>query len=169
MAEYTGADRIIVIVTIAIYLLLMISIGLIVGRFAGGSLANFFLGGRKLKDWIVALSAVASGRSAWLLLGVSGLAYAKGLHAIWALPGYILAELFMFRYLGIRLRRFSGSTGDITVPDYLESRFADKAHLLRILSVILFFAFVAPYLAAQFNGGGKIFHATTGIAPVPTA
>jgi sodium/proline symporter len=144
----------------------MLLVGLLAGRFSGRSIANYFLAGRRMNDWVVALSAVASGRSAWLLLGVSGTAYLRGLQAIWALPGYIIVELLMFWLLGPRLRRLTGKAGDLTVPDYLESRFKDTSHLLRITSVILFFVFVAPYLAAQFNAGGKIFDASLSIAPV---
>jgi sodium/proline symporter len=166
MDLFTGAAATTVIVTIAVYLAVMLLVGFLAGRFAGRSITHFFLGGRVMKDWVVALSAVASGRSAWLLLGLSGTAYLSGLPAIWALPGYILAELWMFWQMGVRLRRFTGAGGDITVPDYLESRFGDRTHLLRIASVVLFFIFVAPYLAAQFSAGGKIFHSAAGLDPL---
>ncbi len=45
---------------------------------------------------VVALSAVVSGRSAWLLLGVTGMAYTMGATAVWAVTGYITAEVFLF-------------------------------------------------------------------------
>lgn len=48
--------------------------------------------------FVVALSAVASGRSAWLLVGVSGLAYLQGISAIWAVAGYIIVEFFCFYF-----------------------------------------------------------------------
>lgn len=58
--------------------------------------ADFLLAGRKLNKFVVALSAVSSGRSSWLVLGFSGLAYQMGLRAVWAVVGYILIELFQF-------------------------------------------------------------------------
>ncbi len=155
----------VVLVTIFAYLVVMLILGLVAGKFSSASIAHYFLAGRKLKDWIVALSAVASGRSAWLLVGLSGIAYTRGLSAIWALPGYILMELFMFWFVGVRLRKFTGAKQDITVADFLESRFRDTTHTLRIFSVILFFIFVAPYLAAQFSAGGKAFSSSIGVSP----
>ena len=144
MPEIESSARVVVLITIAGYLGVMMFVGFIVARFSSASLTHYFLGGRKMNEWVVALSAVASGRSAWLVVGVSGMAYTRGLSAIWVLPGYIIVELLMFWFVGIRLRRFSSMRDDITVPDYLESRFRDTTHVLRIASVILFFLFVAP-------------------------
>jgi len=85
---------------------------------------------------MVALSAVTSGRSAWLLIGVSGMAFTRGVSAVWSVVGYVLVELFMFVFAGKRLRYFTGKKGDITIPDYMESRFDDHRHLLRLVSLI---------------------------------
>lgn len=41
--------------------------------------SDVFLGGRSLGPWFAALSAEASDMSAWLLMGLPGLAYATGL------------------------------------------------------------------------------------------
>ncbi|MDQ7054280.1 MAG: hypothetical protein Q9P14_15850 [candidate division KSB1 bacterium] len=49
--------------------------------------------------FVVALSAVVSGRSAWLLLGVTGMAYKMGASAVWAVVGYITVELFLFFFM----------------------------------------------------------------------
>ncbi|NCG12949.1 MAG: sodium:proline symporter, partial [Planctomycetia bacterium] len=43
------------------------------------NLPDFLLAGRKLGPWVVAFSERASGESGWLLLGLTGLAYATGL------------------------------------------------------------------------------------------
>ncbi|MFO7768927.1 MAG: hypothetical protein R6W82_08255, partial [bacterium] len=62
--------------------------------------SDFLIGGRAMDRVVVALSAVSSGRSSWLVLGVSGMAYTRGVGAVWAVVGYILAELFQFLYIG---------------------------------------------------------------------
>ncbi len=138
-----------------IYFTLILAIGVLTARRSSRSVSDFFLGGRRMGSWVVALSAVASGRSAWLVLGLSGMAYAKGVSAIWACVGYILVELFLFLFLGRRLRAFTGEKGDITLPDFLESRFASPA--LRVISVIILLAFLTTYIGAQMMGGGKAF------------
>ncbi len=68
------------------------------------SQSDFFVGGRAMHRFVVALSAVSSGRSSWLVLGVSGIAYAQGASAVWAVAGYTLAELVQCLTLGPRLR-----------------------------------------------------------------
>lgn len=147
-----------------LYLLMMVGIGIITTRFSSFGIAEFFLGGRKMKTFVVALAAVTSGRSAWLLIAMSGMAFARGVSAIWAVVGYILMELFLFVYAGRRLRNFTGNMGNLTIPDYLESRFEDKSHILRIFSVIPIIIFMVSYVSAQFNAGGKSLSASFGIS-----
>ncbi len=147
-----------------LYLLIMITIGIITTRFSSSGIAEFFLGGRKMKTFVVALAAVTSGRSAWLLIAMSGMAFVRGVSAIWAVIGYILMELFLFIYAGKRLRHFTGKMDNLTIPDYLESRFEDRKHVLRILSVIPILIFMVAYVAAQFNAGGKSLSASFGIS-----
>ena len=139
------------------YLVFMVLIGVLTAKFASGSLGDFFLGGRRMKDYVVALSAVVSGRSAWLVLGLSGMAYARGASAVWAAVGYIVVELFLFLFVGKRLRRYTAKAGDITLPDYFESRFKDTQHVLRVVSVSIIVIFMVAYVSAQLTAGGKAF------------
>ena len=67
-----------VIITILVYNLILICIGLISKR-KNKTEDDFFLANRGLGPWVAALSASASSSSAWTLLGVSGAAYAWGL------------------------------------------------------------------------------------------
>ena len=86
----------------ALYLVAVALIGILSARRSSRSVEEFHLGGRNMRDFVVALSAVVSGRSSWLILGVSGYALKSGIAAVWALPGYILCELFLLghqRYL----------------------------------------------------------------------
>ena len=138
-----------------LYFALILVVGVLTARRSSRSVSDFFLGGRRMGSWVVALSAVTSGRSAWLVLGLSGMAYAKGVSAVWACVGYIIVELLLFIFLGRRLRKFTGEKGDITIPDFLESRFGSPA--LRVLSVVVLLAFLTTYLGAQMLGGGKAF------------
>lgn len=117
--------------------------------------SDFLIGGRAMNKFVVALSAVSSGRSSWLVLGVSGMAYTLGTGAVWAVVGYILAELFQFIYIGRPLRRESERYGSLTLLDYFESRFKDRTQLIRITGAIIIVIFMTAYVAAQFNAGAK--------------
>jgi sodium/proline symporter len=146
------------------YLVLLVGIGAWSARFSSGGLSEFFLGGRKMNRFVVALSAVVSGRSSWLLLGVTGMAFTMGASALWAVAGYTGVEALLFLFYAPRLRRFSERYDAITIPDFFALRFHDRGGLrLLLASVIL--VFMVAYVAAQFVGGGKAIGASFGLAP----
>ncbi|AHF80072.1 sodium/proline symporter [Thermococcus paralvinellae] len=124
---------------------------------------DFFVGGRAMNKIVVALSAVSSGRSSWLVLGLSGMAYKLGVSAVWAAVGYITMEMFQFVYMGIRLRKFSEKFNCITVPDYFEARFRDNSKVLRVLASIIIALFLTAYVGAQFNAGAKTLSTALGL------
>jgi sodium/proline symporter len=119
------------------------------------SQSDFFVGGRAMDKLVVALSAVSSGRSGWLVLGVSGMAYTRGIGAVWAFVGYTVVEFFQFITIGRRLRAETGRYGSITLLDYFESRYDDRRHILRITGAAIIGIFITAYVAAQFNAGAK--------------
>ncbi len=152
------------VLSFCLYLLIIIIIGILSAKFSSSGLQEFFLAGRKLKQFVVALSAVVSGRSAWLLVGVTGMAFTIGAPAVWAVTGYITAEVFMFIFVGKRLRRYTSMMDNLTLPDFYESRFRDKSNILRILSVFIILIFMISYVASQFQAGGKAFSTSFGVS-----
>jgi sodium/proline symporter len=125
--------------------------------------SDFFVGGRAMGRVVVALSAVSSGRSSWLILGVSGLAYTLGVAAVWAVVGYTTVELAQFLTIGPRLRRATERHGSITLLDYFESRFEDRRHLLRLVGAAAIACFTTAYVAAQLNAGAKTLESALGL------
>ncbi len=147
------------------YLALIIAVGIFTSRFSSVGMTEFFLAGRKLNRFVVALSSVVSGRSAWLMIGFTGMAYARGASALWAAVGYITVELFLFLFYARRLRRFSEAHDCITLPDFYAARFKDKSGSLRILLTFIILIFMVSYVSAQFVGGGKAFAASFNLNP----
>jgi len=164
------------------YLAVVVALGAFSARFSSAGISEFFVGGRRMNRWVVALSAVVSGRSAWLLLGVTGLAYTRGASAVWAVVGYISVEIFLFLGYGRRLRRFAGARDCVTVPDFFAARLGEEAAggegeaaagagedrqgaLLRLTTTGVILLFMVGYVAAQFVAGGKAFAAGFGIDP----
>jgi sodium/proline symporter len=147
------------------YLLLLIGIGVWAARFSSLGLGEFFVGGRRMNRFVVALSAVVSGRSAWLLLGVSGMAFVRGASAIWAVAGYTFVELLLFLFYAPRLRRFAGAYDSVTLPDFYAARFGDRDGRLRLVLSFVILIFMVAYVAAQFVGGGRAIGAGFGLSP----
>ena len=67
------------LVSLALYFILMIAIGLYAWRKSTADSEGYLLAGRKLSPSVAALSAGASDMSGWLLLGLPGALYVSGL------------------------------------------------------------------------------------------
>lgn len=126
--------------------------------------SDFFVGGMAMNRIVVALSAVSSGRSSWLVLGVCGLAYSRGLDAVWAVAGYVVVEMLQFVYLGRRLRSGAQETEAITLLDYFEARFHDDKRVIRVTGAAIIAIFITAYVAAQLNAGAVSLSAALGVS-----
>ena len=153
------------VIAFLLYLVMIVLIGMWSARYSSKGLTEFFLGGRKMNKFVVALSAVVSGRSSWLLLGLTGMAYVRGVSAIWAAVGYVIAEYLMFLFAAPKLRKATEDQNDLTLSDYFSSRFNDKTNLLRISSAVIILVFMSAYISAQFVGGGKALSSSFGMEP----
>ena len=146
-----------VIVGIFCFYLLIITALAIWSSKGSSDTAGFFIAGKKLPFWVVAFSANATGESGWLLLGLTGMAYSVGLHALWVLLGEMIGIALCWLLIARRLKIDADRYDAITVADYLESRFQDGRHILRIISVVIIVVMVLIYVAAQMIAAGKAF------------
>jgi sodium/proline symporter len=130
------------------------------------SQADFVLGGSKLPGWMLALSERATGESAWLLLGLTGFVYAKGLSAIWigvgCLTGISTAWIVLARKFRSEAERYSA----LTMPEYFAAKFPEKARGIRFVSTLIIVFFFVFYVGAQFAGAGKTLQVTFGLDPL---
>lgn len=148
-----------------IYLVIIVLIGIFASKFSSSGIREYFIAGRKLNKLVVALSAVASGRSSWLLLGVTGMSYLMGAPAVWAVVGYIISEMLLFLFYATRLRRFSSKYDCITLPDFFSERFQDKSGILRATTTSVIIIFMVSYVSSQFIAGGKTLSVSFNINP----
>ena len=155
-------DRFVLIFTMILYFLVLVVIGL-TSRRESDSLDGYYAAGKKLRYWIVAFSTNATGESSWLLLGLTGMGYAVGLHALWVIAGEALGVALSWFFMARPFKVLTDRYNSITVPDYLEDRFADTRHLLRITGSVILVTMVISYIAAQITATGKAFKAFLGI------
>jgi len=156
------SERVVILTVVAVYLAAMLSIGLWARR-AKPTADEYFLGGRRLPYWVIALSMNATGESAWLLLGLSGLAYFVGVHALWVVVGETVGIALAWRYVAPRLNAEASRRGSLTVPDFLAARFGDPGNQLRLLAVAIILSMVVIYAAAQMLATGKAFETFLGL------
>lgn len=150
----------IVLVTLLIYKLVLIAIGVWASkRTTSGS--DFFIGGRGLGPFVAALSYSSSAASAWALLGLSGIAYAYGLSTLWVALGTIVTVIVAWCWVAPRLMAFSRTHNHITLTSVI--RHHDDGLISKLTvwlaTFIIVFSFVF-YIAAQFQGAGSTFATT---------
>lgn len=126
------------------------------------TVSDYLLAGRKLGAWMVAFSERASGESAWLLIGLPGVALVSGYGAVWPAIGCTFGIFFSWVFIARRLREQTEKHDAITIPSFLANRYNDTSHLLRWSSTAIIVFFFTLYVAAQFLAAGKVLHATFG-------
>ncbi|MEE8230912.1 MAG: sodium:proline symporter, partial [Qipengyuania citrea] len=145
-------------ISLALYFVLMIAIGLWAWKRSTDTSEGYLLAGRNLPPAVAALSAGASDMSGWLLLGLPGALYASGLVEAWIGIGLFVGALANWFIVAPRLRAQTESYGNaLTIPEFLANRFPDKAVALRVVSALIVVVFFAVYTAAGLVGGGKLF------------
>ena len=145
-----------------IYLLLVLLVGFMTYH-SNKSHEDFFIAGRKLNPWVVAFSERASGESAWLLVGLPGAALAAGFLHVWTALGCVLGIIFYWFVIAKDLRVQSENFGAITLPNFFSEKLGEGGNMIRLFSSLIIVFFFTFYLAAQFNGAGKVLFVTFGI------
>ena len=147
------------LLAIIVYMVFMLIIGVFYSKKASTSSKDFYLGGRSLGPWVVALSAEASDMSGWLLMGLPGVAYWIGLaDAAWTAIGLAIGTYVNWLIVAKRLRNYSQVAGDaITVPQFLSNRFKEKRKYIQVIAALLCVIFFGVYAASCFVTCGKLF------------
>ncbi len=139
------------------YLFVMLSIGFFFSK-KQFNLGDYYLGGRKMNKWVVALSAQASDMSGWLLMGLPGALYLGGFSEAWIGIGLLIGTYLNWKIVAQRLRRYSQVCGDsITIPDFICNRFRDKTGASRVIAAVIILVFFTFYTASGFVGAAKLF------------
>ena len=143
------------------YLLILLGIG-VWGSKESGDLKGYYVAGKRLPAWVIAFSSNATGESAWLLLGLTGMGYAIGVHAFWVIFGEVLGVASAWVWVARPFKEYTDRFDSITVPDYLTDRFRDTSHVFRWISALIILSMVMAYTAAQLTGSGKAFDSFLG-------
>ena len=145
------------------YLAMMLGIGFVFSKKAN-SLSAYFLGGRRMNKWVVALSAQASDMSGWLLMGLPGAIFLGGFSEVWIGIGLVIGTYLNWKIVARRLRVYSHLCNDsITIPDFFSNRFRDKSGIVRWIAALVILVFFTPYVASGFVSAAKLLTTTFGL------
>ncbi len=148
-----------------VYVLITVVVGFAAVRL-NRSLDSYLLADRRLGAWVAAFSERASGESAWLLIGLPGVAFVSGLSAFWVTVGCVTGIAFSWFAVARRLRSETERLEALTVADYLESRHGDTTRAIRLVATTIILFFFTFYVAAQFLAAGKVLNVYLGLSPL---
>ncbi len=153
------SDSIQILIAMVIYMIAVITIGVVFAKRANTSSENYFLGGRSLGPWVTAMSAEASDMSGWLLMGLPGVAYWCGLaDAAWTAIGLAVGTYLNWLIVSKRLRRYSVRAGNsITLPEFFSNRFRENKKIIMFISAAFILVFFTVYAASCLVTCGKLF------------
>ena len=162
-----SSSAVFTLLAIVIYIIGMVLIGYRHSKGTNTS-SDFYLGGRKLGPIVAAMSTEASDMSAYLLMGVPGLALFCGVaEAGWTAIGLAAGTYLNWLLVARRLRTYSARVNAITVPDFLAKRFRDNTRLIETVGALVIIIFYVPYTASGFVACGKLFNTMFGWSYMP--
>lgn len=156
--------NIMILVPMIIYLVIMLGIAVYTSKIAQGAKGEFieeyFIGGRSMGGFVLAMTLIATYSSASSFVGGPGVAFSKGLGWVFLAMIQVPTAFLTLGVLGKKFAIISRRIHAVTVTDFLRARY--KNDLVVILSSIAILAFFAATMVAQFIGGARLFQAVTG-------
>ena len=144
-------------IVVALYFCLMLGVGLYFGRKGGRSVADYFVSGRSLPWWVIALSAVATYTDAGLAPAVTMLVYQGGLlgNAVWWIPYVIWMPLG-----AVLWSKYWRRLGTVTSAELLAIRYGGRvariyrgvyASFMSFGFIVLLMGYVSGWLGAALG------------------
>lgn len=154
-----------VILPLIIFLVIIFVIGLWSNSYVQSTnsfLQEYFLGGRQLGGFVLAMTMMATYGSASSFIGGPGVAYTKGLGWVLLSMAQLATGYFVLMVLGKKFAIVARRYKAITIIDFLKSRYQSKAVVLISAASIIIFLFSA--MAAQWVGGARLIESLTGLS-----
>lgn len=130
-------------------------------RSSNSFLQEYFLGGREMGGFILAMTMIATYGSASSFIGGPGVAYNKGLGWVLLSMAQLPAGYFVLMILGKKFAIISRRYQAITLIDFLRERY--KSKFIVILSAISIILFLFSSMTAQWVGGARLIESLTGL------
>jgi len=137
------------------YLIILVGVGAYRSRLVKTQ-DDFIVAGRKLSGPVLVGTLLATWIGSGSIVAGAGLAYDRGLPALWFNAGVWVALVVLYLVAG-KARAFA----QYTVPDILEARYNGAARLLGTLVTIIAYTAIVSY---QFRAGGMVLNLVTGVS-----
>ncbi len=154
-----------VIIPLLVFLVAIFLVGFWASRHVRSTdsfLQEYFLGGRELGGFILAMTMIATYGSASSFIGGPGVAYTQGLGWVLLAMSQLVTGYFVLMVLGKKFAIVARQYKAVTLIDFLKERYQSKwVVLLSALSIIIF---LFASMAAQWVGGARLIESLTGLS-----
>jgi sodium/pantothenate symporter len=154
-----------VIIPLALFLVIIFFIGFWANarvRKSDSFLSDYFLGGREMGGFLLAMTMMATYGSASSFIGGPGVAYNTGLGWVLLAMAQLPAGYFVLMILGKKFAIIARKYEAITLIDFLKARYQSNAIVL--ISTIAIFVFLFASMTAQWVGGARLIESLTGLS-----
>jgi sodium/pantothenate symporter len=154
-----------VILPLIIFLFIFFAIGFWANRYVQSTnsfLQEYFLGGRQLGGFVLAMTMIATYGSASSFIGGPGVAYTKGLGWVLLSMAQLPAGYFVLMALGKKFAIIAKKNNYVTIIDFLKDRYQSNAIVLMSALSIIIFLFSS--MTAQWVGGARLIESLTGMS-----
>ena len=124
-------------------------------------LEDFFVAGRDIGPWVLALTWLATMASGGTFVGAPSLAHHYGWPVMLWISGYIVVATTGMGIMGKRIAEIGRRTGALTFPDLLRDRYESK--WIGVLSGILVVVLHTAYMVAQSVAGARLVEPVLGV------
>ena len=127
----------------------------------GHFLEDFFVAGREIGPWVLALTWIATSASGGTFIGAPSLAHRYGwILLLWIASLMVVATVGM-GVLGKRVAELGRRTGALTFSDLLRDRF--ESNTVGTVSGIAIIILYTAYMVAQYIAGARMVEAVVGV------
>lgn len=123
---------------------------------------DYFIGGRTLGGFVLAMTTVATYSSVSTFVGGPGMAWSIGYGWLYMAIVQVVVIFLVLGVFGKKIAMVSRKIDAVTVVDVIRSRY--QSDLLANISALVIVAFFCATMVAQFVGAAKLFEAVTGFS-----
>lgn len=146
------------------FLLGYILVGMVVAvysrKFLRPGEVDFYVASYRLSGIIAALTYASTTYSAFMMVGLVGLAYATGSGALGFELAYLIATLLILTIFAPRVWERARSRGWVSPAEMLSDHYNSK--LIGVVVALVYLISLIPYTALQMKGIGEIFSGLVG-------
>ncbi|MDR1875009.1 MAG: sodium/pantothenate symporter [Synergistaceae bacterium] len=155
-----------VLLPVFVFLVVMLAVGFVVQKQSEKARAvnfskDYFIGGRTLGGFVLAMTLVATYSSGSSFVGGPGVAWKMGFGWVYLAMTQVLAAFLVMGVMGKKMAVIARKIDAVTVVDVIRVRYQSNA--LANIGAVLIVVFFCGTMVAQFISGASLFAAAAGI------